>query len=125
MASNVEWLQNCVEHYKANKNNMCEAIEEMEDLDKLGLGFMSADPLEEIDIGDGVIPRLTFVNKNFGAEYKNNLVELLREYVDCFAWNYQELSGLSRDLVEHQLPIKADFRPFKQHVRCYNPLMYD
>jgi hypothetical protein len=33
--------------------------------------------------------------------------------------------GLSRDLVEHRLPIKADFRPFKQHVRHYNPLMYD
>jgi hypothetical protein len=33
--------------------------------------------------------------------------------------------GLCRDLVEHRLPIKAGFRPFKQHSRCYNPLMYD
>jgi hypothetical protein len=38
-------------------------IEELRDLDKLGHGFTSADPLEEIDIGDGKIPRLTFVNK--------------------------------------------------------------
>jgi hypothetical protein len=74
-----------VDHYRANKNNMCEAIEEMEDLDKLGLGFMSADPLEEIDIGDSVTPRLTFVNKNLSVDYKNNLVVLLREYVDYFA----------------------------------------
>jgi hypothetical protein len=49
----------------------------------------------------------------------------LREYVDCFAWNYQEMAGLSHDLVEHWLPIKAGFSPFKQHARCYNPLMYD
>jgi hypothetical protein len=61
MASNVEWLQKRVEHYRANKNNMCEAIEEMPDLNKLGPGFMSADPLEKVDIGDGVTPRLTFV----------------------------------------------------------------
>jgi hypothetical protein len=85
MTSNVEWLQKRVEHYRANNNDMCEAIEETEDLDKLGPGFMSADPLEEIDIGNGVTPTLIFVNKNLSVDYKNNLVELLREYVDCFA----------------------------------------
>jgi hypothetical protein len=93
MASNVEWLQKCVEHYQANKNDMCETIEETEDLDKLGPGFMSANSLEEIDIGDSVTPRPTFVNKNLSADYKNNLVKFLREYVDCFAWNYQEMLG--------------------------------
>jgi hypothetical protein len=104
---------------------MFEAIEETEDLDKLGPGFMSADPLEEIDIGDGVIHRMTFVNNNLNVDYKNNLVELLREYVDCFSWNCQEMLGLNHDLIEHWLPIKAGFRPFKQQARCYNPLMYD
>jgi hypothetical protein len=100
MTSNVEWLQKRVEHYRVNKNDMCEVIEETEDLDKLGPGFMLADPLEEIDIGDDVMHRPTFANKNLNADYKNNLVELLREYVDYFAWNYQEMSGLSRGLVE-------------------------
>jgi hypothetical protein len=46
----------------------------MEDLDKLAPCFMSADPLEEVDIGDGVTPRPTFVKKNLRADYKNNLV---------------------------------------------------
>jgi hypothetical protein len=81
----------------------------MEDLDKLAPCFMSADPLEEVDVGDGVTPRPTFVKRNLRADYKNNLVELLREYVDCFAWSYQEMQGLSRDLVEHRLPIKSWF----------------
>jgi hypothetical protein len=49
----------------------------------------------------------------------------LREYVDYFAWSYQEMSGLSYDLVEHWLCIKVDFRPFKQHAKRYNPLTYD
>jgi hypothetical protein len=48
MASNVEWLQKRVEHYRANKNDMCETIEETKDLDKLGSGFMSADPLKKL-----------------------------------------------------------------------------
>ena len=35
------------------------------------------------------------------------------------------MPGLSRDLVEHCLPIKADFRPYKQLARRFNPVMYD
>jgi hypothetical protein len=40
---------------------MCEAIKEYEDLDELGKCFTLTDSLEEIDIGDGSIPRPTFV----------------------------------------------------------------
>ena len=32
---------------------------------------------------------------------------------------------LSRDLVEHRLPIKAGFRPYKQPSKRFNPIMYD
>ena len=35
------------------------------------------------------------------------------------------MPGLSRDLVEHRLPIKAGFRPYKQSSRRFNPIMYD
>jgi hypothetical protein len=68
-----------------------------------------ADPLEEVDIGDGAILRPTFVNKNLDADYKAKLMEILKEYVDFFAWSYSEMSGLSRELVEQWLPIKDGF----------------
>ena len=64
MDPNIEWLQQRIEHYRAHKNDTCEAIEDFDDLGKLGQGFTSADPLEEVDIGDGTIPRTTFVNKS-------------------------------------------------------------
>ena len=35
------------------------------------------------------------------------------------------MPGLSRDLVEHRLLIKAGFRPYKQPSRRFNPVMYD
>jgi hypothetical protein len=47
-------------------------------------------------------------------------VYLLRESTDYFAWSYDEMPGLSRELVEHRLPIKRGFRPFKQPSRNYN-----
>ena len=85
--SNAEWLEQRIEHYRDKANDMCEAIEDLGDLDKLGQGFTSADPLEKVDIGDGSIPRPTFVNTNLSNDCKADLIKLLKEYVDCFAWN--------------------------------------
>ena len=123
--SNAEWLQQRLDQYRARTNDMREAIEDSDGLYKLGQGFTSADPLEKVDIGDGIIPRPTFVNKNLSVEYKADLVNLLKENVDCFAWEYHEMPCLSHDLVEHHLPIKADFRPYKQPVSHLNSIIYD
>jgi hypothetical protein len=46
---------------------------------------------------------------------------ILKEYKDCFAWDYPELPGLSRKLVEHRLPIKEGFQPFQQAPRRMAP----
>nr|AAQ56356.1 putative polyprotein [Oryza sativa Japonica Group] len=123
--ANLEWLQKRVQEYRSTKNDIGETIEDFDEVEKLGQGFTSADPLEEVDIVDGTKPRPTFVNKNMRADYKVNIIELLKEYVDCFAWEYHEMPGLSRELVEHRLPIKPGFRPYKQPPRRFNPLLYD
>jgi hypothetical protein len=110
---NVEWLWHRTEQYRSTMNDMCEAIEDFDEVEKLGQGFSSADPLEEIDIGDGIIPRPTFVNKNMSLEHKDAIIKLPRDYVDCFTWNYHEMPSLSRGLVKHRLPIKSGFKPYK------------
>jgi hypothetical protein len=104
---------------------MCEAIEDFDKVEKLGQGFSSADPLDEIDIGDGTTPRSIFVNKNMSLEHKDGIIKLLRNYIDCFTWNYHEMPGLSRELVEHWLSIKTSFTPYKQPARRFNPIIHD
>jgi hypothetical protein len=84
---------------------------------KLGRGFMSADKLEEIDIGDGDKPRPTFISANLDSSFREELIKLLKEYKDCFTWDYSEMPGLDRSIVEHRLPIKPGFRPYKQPPR--------
>jgi hypothetical protein len=84
---------------------------------KLGRGFMSVDKLEEIDIGNGDKPRPTFISANLDSSFKEELIKLLKEYKDCFAWDYSEMPGLDRSIVEHRLPIKPGFRPYKQPPR--------
>jgi hypothetical protein len=122
---NVEWLQHRMEQYRSTTNNMCEAIEDFDEVEKLGQGFSSADPLKEIDIGDEITVRPTSVNKNISLEHKNAIIKLIRDYVDCFTWNYHEMSGLSQELVEHWLRMRSGFRPYKQPARRFNPIIHD
>jgi hypothetical protein len=56
---------------------------------------MSADLLEEVDIGPGDRPRPTYASAKLDPEYKQELVNLLKEYQDCFAWEYYEMPSLS------------------------------
>ena len=92
---------------------------------KLGYGFTSVDELEEVDIGSGDRPRLTYRSAKLDPEYTRELINLLKEFKDCFAWKYYEMPGLDRSTVEHRLLIKPGYRPFKQAPRRFNPNVLD
>jgi hypothetical protein len=79
---------------------------------KLGYGFTSADELEEVDIGYGDKPRPIFISKKLDTSLREPMIALLKEYSYCFAWDYAEMPGLDRSVVEHRLPLKKGFRPF-------------
>jgi hypothetical protein len=48
---------------------------------------------------------------------------LLKNFTDCFTWEYSEMPDLNRDLVEPRLSIKSSFRPYKQPVQNFNPVI--
>jgi hypothetical protein len=48
-------------------------------------------------------------------------IELLKAYRCHFAWDYTEMLGLSRELVEHWRLIKAGFRLYKQGAWNFKP----
>src|ERR1044072_3086790 len=83
--------------------------------------MQAQDPLEEVDLGDGEVKRPTYISAKIDPSLKNQVVCLLKEFKDCFAWDYNEMPGLSRDLVEHRLPIRPDKRPIKQSPRRFAP----
>jgi hypothetical protein len=46
------------------------AVEDLDNLGKFGQGFSSMDDLEKLDIGDGVIPRPTYVSAHLNTSQK-------------------------------------------------------
>jgi hypothetical protein len=81
---NVEWLWHRMKQYRSTTSDMCESVEDFDEVEKLGQGFSSADPLEDVNIGDAITPRPVFVNKNMSLVHKDAIIKLLRDYVDCF-----------------------------------------
>jgi hypothetical protein len=96
-------------------------VEDLDELEKICQGFSSMDDLEEVDIGDGVISWPTYVSARLSTSKKQELIDLLKAYTCCFAWDYTEMPGLSRELVEHWLPINAGFRPYKHGAQNFKP----
>jgi hypothetical protein len=83
------------------------------------------DDLPEDNLGEGNGMRPTYISMNLSREQKEQLCGMLKEFMDCFAWDYTEMPGLSRELVQHVLPIKRGFWPFKQPTRNFNPDLLD
>ena len=54
---------------------------------------------------------------------RDELVTLLRDYQDIFAWSYQDMPGLSSDIVQHKLPLNPECSPVKQKLRRMKPEM--
>lgn len=72
-------------------------------------------------MGDESIKRPTYISFNIGPKLKVQIVALLKKYKDCFAWDYNELPGLSRNVVELKLPIRSDKKPVKQLPKRFAP----
>ena len=88
----------------------------------LGLKKMeSQDPFEEINLGTGENQKPTYVSKLLDVGLQEKIISLLHEFKDYFAWEYEDMHGLSRELVEHRLPICEGKKPVKQPPRRFAP----
>lgn len=52
---------------------------------------------------------------------KEKLIKLLQEYMDVFAWSYQEIPGLDMNIMVHRLPLKEDCPLVKKKLRRTRP----
>ena len=76
--------------------------------------------MEEINVGTKEDKRPLFINKMLEAREKEELVTLLMEFRDVFAWSYDEIPGLSLALVPHNLAMHPGMVPIKQEPRKFS-----
>ena len=62
--------------------------------------------MEQINLGAGLgFHKPVFIKSQLAAQEKEQLVALLKKYVDLFAWTYDEMPGLDPGLVVHFLNV--------------------
>nr|GLL21809.1 uncharacterized protein LOC109154689 [Ipomoea trifida] len=79
------------------------------------------DELKEVDLGTPENPRPIFISTLLSNEDEKIYVELLKEYIDVFAWTYKEMPGLDPKVAVHRLAVKKTCCPVKQAQRRFRP----
>ncbi|WJX45728.1 hypothetical protein P8452_32589 [Trifolium repens] len=79
--------------------------------------------VELINLGTDEEKREIKIGALLEASIKERVIDLLKEYVDIFAWSYQDMPGLDPEIVEHRLPLKPECPPVKQKLRRSHPDM--
>ena len=74
------------------------------------IDFGAPDQPKEIRIGSSLFPN-----------GRSRLIDLLRSYLDVFAWSYEDMPGLHPTIVQHHLPILPQVTPVKQKLRRLYP----
>ncbi|XP_025980459.2 uncharacterized protein [Glycine max] len=63
------------------------------------------------------------VGTSMSAHIWDELVALLQDYQDIFAWSYQDMPYLSPNIVQHRLPLNPGCSSVKQRLRRMKPEM--
>ena len=60
---------------------------------------------ELLDLGTGSGKKEVKVGTSMTAPIRKELMALLKDYQNVFAWSYQDMPGLNSDIVQHRLPL--------------------
>jgi hypothetical protein len=58
-----------------------------------------------MDVGNEEIKRELKIGTLITLKEREELIVLLRDYVDVFAWSYEDMSGLDTYIVVHRIPL--------------------
>ncbi|GKV46606.1 hypothetical protein SLEP1_g53580 [Rubroshorea leprosula] len=61
------------------------------------------------------------INAHLSSEERKELIKLLFEFQDVFAWSYKDMPGLDPDITVHAIPLYFEAKPFKQKLRRMKP----
>lgn len=72
-------------------------------------------------IGSEEDPKLVRIGSSLCPTEKGSLIEFVQAYRDVFAWSYEDIPGLDRDLLVHRLPLIPGMKAVKEKLRRLRP----
>ena len=68
---------------------------------------------EVVNLGTEEEKKEVKIETTLSPATRKELIDLLQDYSDVFAWSYQDMPGLDTDILVHRLPLKKECMPVK------------
>jgi hypothetical protein len=75
----------------------------------------------KINLGTNVEPQLVKINAQLETHKVLEVVQLLKEFKDVFAWTYKDLKGIPLELPQHTMELDITIPPTHQVRYRLNP----
>ena len=84
--------------------------------------IFAKEELEVIDLSsDPSVQKPVSISASLSGSERTQLVALLKEYQDVFAWQYNEMPGIGPTLVVHSLNVELGAKHVVQPMRTFHP----
>ncbi|XP_020421233.1 uncharacterized protein LOC109949580 [Prunus persica] len=87
-----------------------------------------AEPVEDLELvtlHDDIPDRQVRIGTSISPELRSDMVAFLRLNSEVFAWSYNDMPGISPDIISHRLSVNPAVRPVRQKRRAYDPELYE
>ena len=81
----------------------------------------SSQELEEVNLVEGDITKVTKVGTGLDPVLKSKIVEFLKQNLDVFAWTHEDMPGIDNEVIEHKLNVDPTKKPVQQKQRVFAP----
>lgn len=78
--------------------------------------------IQDHNIGTQEKPRLVKLYGGVSPSFQERYIKLFKNYVDVFAWSYEDLKTYDVNIIQHKVPLEG-INPFKHKLRQINPLL--
>ena len=74
-----------------------------------------------MNIGTNEHPKYISISHDLIPEERKNFKRILTKRKVVFAWSYEDMQSLDRDIAEHHISIYPEAKPIKQKLRRLRP----
>ena len=76
---------------------------------------------KSFNLGTNENPRVLYISKDVIPEKRRELEKILTKYSKVFAWTYDDMPSIDRDIAQHYILTKEGHKPMKHKLRRLRP----
>ncbi|XP_075673829.1 uncharacterized protein LOC142643167 [Castanea sativa] len=77
--------------------------------------------LETVELVEGETSKVTRIGTTLSTEMRNKLVHFLKGNLDVFAWSHEDMPGIPRQVIQHELKTDPEKKLIQQRQRVFAP----